>query len=137
FEIPAQLRSAWNALPGGEAAEAQWRRRMDAYRQGYPEQGGELERRLRGELPAAFPEQADALMNTLAREAPADATRKHSARVLTELAACLPELLGGSADLTGSNNTDWDGAAVLGAEPAGAAPRGRYLHYGVREFGMA
>lgn len=137
FEVPEEVRSAWDGRRKGEQAEGEWQRRIEAYRRAFPEAARELQRRLDGHLPEAFNEGIRALIEALAEEARADATRKHSGRILAAVSAWLPELFGGSADLTGSNNTDWPGMCVLGAEPMRGGGRGRYLHYGVREFGMA
>ncbi|MCC5809479.1 MAG: transketolase [Ectothiorhodospiraceae bacterium] len=137
FKIPEQVRATWDARDRGKQQESEWNRRLEAYRNAFPDAARELERRIRGDLPPAFASGMRALTETLANERRQDATRKHSGRVLQEVSCWLPELFGGSADLTGSNNTDWPGMHVIGADPARSHDRGRYAHYGVREFGMA
>ena len=133
FEIPEAIRQAWDARAQGVAAEAQWRERLDAYRRAFPEQADEFERRVSGRLPADFDETASALAQKFAEAKDAVATRKSSQQVLGVLAPRVPELIGGSADLTGSNLTDFpDAGAVRGGQPGG-----RHINYGVREFGMA
>jgi transketolase len=133
FEVPADIRAAWDARARGKRAENRWKRAFKAYRAEHPELAREFERRTRRELPAGFIERAA----ELTREAQAAggnlATRQSSQAVLNSLGSLLPELLGGSADLTGSNNTRIKGSSSYARERAG----GRYLHYGVREFGMA
>ncbi|MFC3283500.1 transketolase [Litchfieldella rifensis] len=137
FEIPAKVRSAWDARLRGVQAEREWHQRFAAYRSAFPDAARELQRRLSGNLPEAFTTGIRTLTETLAKESKPDATRKHSGRVLEAVAAWLPELFGGSADLTGSNNTGWPDMCVLGTQPERGNGRGRYVHYGVREFGMA
>lgn len=137
FEIPAEVRSAWDARFRGEHLESEWNRNLAAYRSAFPEAARELQRRLNGELPSRFTKGIQVLIQTLAEEGKQDATRKHSGRVLKEVSTWLPELFGGSADLTGSNNTDWPQMCVLGIQPERGSERGCYAHYGVREFGMA
>jgi transketolase len=131
FVIPDDIRAGWDARARGGAVEQQWRERFEAYRNAHPELAGEFERRQRGELPAGWREKLQEFI-TAAQEKPAVvATRSSSQQVLNVLGASIPELLGGSADLTGSNNTNHKGSQpISGTEP------GNYLHYGVREFGM-
>jgi transketolase len=133
FVIPDAIRAGWDARTAGAKAEHGWRERMAAYAGAYPELAAELTRRLQGELPAGWRE-AVAQFARAAQEKPAAlATRSASQKVLDVLGATIPELLGGSADLTGSNNTNHKGSkSVTGGDIAG-----NYLHYGVREFGMA
>ncbi len=132
FEIPEAIRSAWSAKETGASAHAAWNKAFDAYKAAYPHEAAEFLRRVSGTLPAGFAAGADAY---IAKAAAADApmaTRKSSQAALDGLAPLLPEFFGGSADLTGSNNTNWKGCRdIHGAE------NGNYLHYGVREFGMA
>ena len=132
FEVPAAVREAWDARARGAALEADWRARRDAWAAAFPELAAEFERRLAGELPDAFAAAMDAHLRACLEAPPKAATRKHSGNVLDAVAPALPELIGGSADLTGSNNTRPRDAATVGAD--GAA--GDYLYYGVREFGM-
>ena len=133
FEIPAPIAARWNATELGARREAEWQLRMNAYRADHPALAAEFERRMVGDLPRDFDE---TLLTTLAefgQSRETIASRKASQKVLTMLAGKVPELLGGSADLTGSNLTDFPGCgAVRGGEKGG-----RHINYGVREFGMA
>jgi transketolase len=133
FEIPPDIAARWDARPRGAAQQADWAARLAAYRTDHPALAAELERRLAGELPRDFGETVLGAMAEFGACTAAVATRKASQQVLARLAPKVPELLGGSADLTGSNLTDFPGC---GAVQAGAQP-GRHVHYGVREFGMA
>jgi transketolase len=132
FVVPDGIRSAWDARGAGKRAENRWRRRFEAYEQAHPELAAEFLRRSETRLPADF----DALIAQGAAAAQAAgqavATRQSSQSVLNGLGGRLPELLGGSADLTGSNNTQIKGTTAFTREHV----EGRYLHYGVREFGM-
>jgi transketolase len=132
FEIPRHVYEAWDARASGEQVEIAWRRRMDAYGVQHPDLAAELSRRLRGDLGAGWDAAAAAMVAAAADCREAMATRKASQRVLEQLGPVLPELLGGSADLTGSNLTNWSGSRPVHTQPAG-----NYVHYGVREFGMA
>jgi transketolase len=133
FEIPAELQSAWDARAVGVDREATWDAAFAAYRAAHPALAVEFLRRMRGELPADFESIAASLVTTLADSGEAIASRKASQKALAVLGPRLPELLGGSADLTGSNLTDFPGCgAVRGGELGG-----RHINYGVREFGMA
>jgi transketolase len=132
FVVPDEIRAAWDGRAAGSRAENRWRRRFKAYQQAHPELAAEFLRRMAAQLPADF--DAVIAQGAAAAQAAAQAvaTRQSSQAVLNGLAASVPELLGGSADLTGSNNT-----RIKGTHPFSAAqPEGRYLHYGVREFGM-
>ena len=132
FVIPEALKSDWDALKNGAAAEAAWQETFAVYTEAFPELAQDLTRRMQGELPAIWPE----AMATLRRDAQETgkvlASRQASGEVIAQLSALLPELLGGSADLSGSNNTNWPAAAPITAEDAS----GNYIYYGVREFGM-
>ncbi|MFN4004236.1 MAG: transketolase [Hylemonella sp.] len=132
FEIPADIAAAWDARERGAAAERAWRERFEAYRSQYPLEAAEFERRMAGELPADFSERLPALLEQIAARAEAVATRKASQNALDALAPLLPELFGGSADLTGSNLTNFKGCVRAGRDAWG-----NHLSYGVREFGMA
>jgi transketolase len=133
FELPAQLRSRWDARGIGAAREAQWTQRLGAYRAEHPALAAEFARRMAGELPRDFGETTGTLLAQFGQSREALATRKASQKVLAALAHQVPELLGGSADLTGSNLTDFpDCGAVRGGQRGG-----RHINYGVREFGMA
>ena len=133
FEIPAPIIARWNARALGAAREAEWGSRFEAYRAAHPALAGEFERRMAGTLPRDFQATQLAAMTEFGQSRETLASRKASQKVLTMLAPKLPELLGGSADLTGSNLTDFPGCgAVRGGEKGG-----RHINYGVREFGMA
>jgi len=132
FEVPEEIRAAWDHREQGAALEAAWRARFAHYASAYPDLAREFERRTRGELPQGFADTAArALQGAVAQTAP-QATRQSSQAALNILAPTLPELFGGSADLTTSNSTFFKGARTI--TPAEEA--GDYLHYGVREFGM-
>jgi transketolase len=136
FEIPDDVYAGWDARETGKQAESDWQQRFEAYRKEHPELAAEFERRMKGELPGDFEETVKSLIAD-ARDAGADATRKHSGGMLNTLAAKVPEILGGSADLAPSNNTKWKGAPIITPAKEQNGEHGRYLHYGVREFGMA
>jgi len=136
FDVPQSIYAAWDAKPRGAQLQAQWQQAFDAYAQAHPTQAQEFLRRMAGALPADFAQRAQALLQTVADKAETVATRKASQQVITALVDCLPELLGGSADLTGSNYTDWKGAVPVRAGDDGVTG-GRHINYGVREFGMA
>ncbi|MFZ8964186.1 MAG: transketolase [Steroidobacteraceae bacterium] len=133
FEVPQDIRDAWDARSRGRRAENKWKRAMKAYREAHPELAAELERRLAGRLAADALQAAAAHAAECQAKRPALATRQASQAALNALGSHCPELLGGSADLTGSNLTRIAGSAEYTRERGD----GRYLHYGVREFGMA
>jgi transketolase len=134
FVIPEDIRAGWDAHARGEVVHAQWQRRFSEYSQAFPELAAEFERRMRGDLPSRWPQVVQDYVAQLREPgAPALATRQSSQQALNALGPGLPELFGGSADLTGSNNTNRKDSKVWSA----AEPAGNYLHYGVREFGMA
>ncbi len=132
FVVPEEIRAAWDQRAKGAALEAVWRELLARYGQAFPQEAREFERRTRGELPHNWPQSAVQTLETMLKQAAPQATRQSSQAVLNILAPVLPEVLGGSADLTGSNNTLFKGARTI--TPAQEA--GDYLHYGVREFGM-
>ena len=143
FEIPDEVYAAWDAKAIGAKAEAQWDAAFAAYAKAYPELAAEFTRRMAGELPASFQQVAvDAAMHAHER-AETVASRKASQQALQALTAALPELLGGSADLTGSNLTQTAATAPLRMNAQGEVEKtkdgqiGRHINYGVREFGMA
>ena len=143
FEIPDEVYAAWDAKAIGAKAEAQWDAAFAAYAKAYPELAAEFTRRMAGELPASFQQVAvDAAMHAHER-AETVASRKASQQALQALTAALPELLGGSADLTGSNLTQTAATAPLRVNAQGEVEKtkdgqiGRHINYGVREFGMA
>ncbi len=136
FEVPADVKQAWDARERGQALQAEWNARWQAYLAAYPELAQLLERRMAGDLPADFAATVEQLMTQTHEAAKTLATRKASQQVIEALAPNLPEMLGGSADLTGSNFTDWAGVEPVRATDAGLG-FGRHINYGVREFGMA
>jgi transketolase len=133
FAIPADVKAAWDARERGARLEAEWQTRFAAYRKQHPDLAAEFERRMNGELPAKWSEHAASAIDTVAAAAKPMATRKSSQVSLEAFSPVLPELVGGSADLTGSNNTLHKHSKPV--TPSDAA--GNYLYYGVREFGMA
>ncbi|WP_439887194.1 transketolase [Pseudomonas sp. MBLB4123] len=133
FEIPAQIYAEWDAKQAGAAVEAEWNERLKAYAAAYPELAAEFQRRIKGELPADFAEQAAAYIQEVAAKGETIASRKASQNALNAFGPLLPEFLGGSADLAGSNLTLWKGCQGVSAEDAS----GNYMFYGVREFGMS
>ncbi|MBU6270766.1 MAG: transketolase [Betaproteobacteria bacterium] len=137
WQVPADVLAHWDGRARGAAASAQWRARLAAYRQAHPELAEEFERRVAGRLPGHWEDTLDTLIDSLTRGAHTVATRKASQMVLDAIGPALPELLGGSADLTGSNLTDFRGAGALRAGEGGVLQAGRHINYGVREFGMA
>jgi transketolase len=136
FVVPDEVRSSWDATMRGAQAEAQWTQRFAAYRREFPREAVEFERRASGALPQSWAAAARMMVRTANDAAQSVATRKASQLAIGALAAALPELLGGSADLTGSNLTDWAAAVEIGADDGGLRG-GNYLHFGVREFGMS
>ncbi len=132
FEIPADIAAAWDAKQRGASVERAWRERFEAYRTQYPLEAAEFERRMAGELLPDFARKLPALFETIAAKADAVATRKASQNALDLLSALVPEFFGGSADLTGSNLTNFKGCVKAGRDAWG-----NHLSYGVREFGMA
>ncbi|MCG9064815.1 transketolase [Laribacter hongkongensis] len=132
FEVPADIRAEWDARAAGTAAETEWNERFAAYRAAYPELAAEFERRMLGDLPADWDARYAAAIDAVNGKAETIATRKASQNAIAAFADILPELVGGSADLTPSNLTNWKGAVSV-TEPEGTG----YVHYGVREFGMA
>ena len=139
FVIPADLYAAWDATQVGAERHARWQDAFAAYAAAYPEEAAEMERRMRGVLPADWEDIMDNLVMDTVMEAQTVATRKASQLALNYLGPALPELIGGSADLTGSNLTAWKGVENLRPSPDSASDLngGRHINYGVREFGMA
>ena len=139
FVIPADLYAAWDATQVGAERHARWQDAFAAYAAAYPEEAAELERRMRGVLPADWEDIMDNLVMDTVMEAQTVATRKASQLALNYLGPALPELIGGSADLTGSNLTAWKGVEMLrpSADNDADLNGGRHINYGVREFGMA
>ena len=133
FEIPSEIYGAWDAREKGAAAEAEWTQAFADYEKAEPELAAELKRRMAGELPADFSEKAQAYIQECQDKGETVASRKASQNTLNAYGPMLPELLGGSADLAGSNLTIWNDSKPLTKEDAS----GNYVYYGVREFGMA
>ena len=132
FVIPQDVYDGWNQKEKGEARESEWRSRFDAYSKEFPDLASELNRRMSNELPADWKKISESLIKDANDKAEKSATRKASQNVITSLAEFLPEFVGGSADLTGSNLTSCPSFKhVDGKKP------GNYISYGVREFGMA
>ncbi|MBI4194457.1 MAG: transketolase [Betaproteobacteria bacterium] len=132
FEIPPHVYEGWNARKRGAAAERRWTRLFAAYGKQYPAEAAEFRRRMAGELPPGWKTHCTALLDRVNEKAEAIATRKASQNAIEALAPVLPELMGGSADLAGSNLT-----MRSGSKPIGKTGGGNYLFFGVREFGMA
>ena len=132
FEIPDDLRKAWDAREPGAQVQARWQQQFSHYAQAHPQLAAAFTRRQRAELPADFANQVQALLDRQLAATSETATRKASQQALDALGPQLPELLGGSADLTGSNLTQFKGSRSLTRSQSG-----NYVHYGVREFGMA
>jgi len=133
FEIPAEIYAEWDAKQKGADAENEWNKRFAAYEAEFPALASEFKRRMAGELPADFAEKASEFIREVATKGETIASRKASQNCLNAFGPLLPELLGGSADLAGSNLTLWKGCKPVVAEDAS----GNYMYYGVREFGMA
>jgi len=132
FEVPADVYAAWDAKAQGQNAEGEWDTLFKAYDERYPQEAGELLRRMKGELPGQLDSVIDAYIASCAEKKETIATRKASQNAIQALAPVLPEFLGGSADLTGSNLTNWkECVAVRAGQP------GNHINYGVREFGMS
>ena len=132
FEIPEDLLAAWNFQARGKAAQASWEKQFAAYRQAYPELAAELQRRMQGKLANNFAKTLSDYIALCQSKAETIATRKASQNAITALAPAVPELMGGSADLTGSNLTNWNAC-----KPVRANQWGNHINYGVREFGMS
>lgn len=133
FEIPDNIYSAWNMCKQGQSLEDAWQLAFNQYQNAHPEKAAELIRRVNAKLPDGFINSTNEFIKSVALAEKSDATRKASQHCLDALTEMLPELLGGSADLTGSNNTKSKNAVTITKEHV----QGNYLCYGVREFGMA
>jgi transketolase len=132
FEIPGEIADAWNARKTGAAAEAEWLEKFAAFRNDFAGLAEEFERRMSGDLPAEWSEESEKIIAGLQEAGGNVATRKSSQIALNAFGPLLPELIGGSADLAGSNNTIWAGSVNVNDETV----KGNYVHFGVREFGM-
>ena len=137
FKIPQEIRQAWDMRKAGQACRREWEKRLAAYRKEHADLAESLERCLAGRLPGGFAETARQLIHDKqlknGGDAAACSTRKASRHCLDVYAPLLPELIGGSADLSDSNNTRWAGSSVI----TGEQTDGNYIHFGVREFGMS
>ena len=133
FEVPADIYAGWDGKAKGSEAEQAWNALFNDYAAAYPELAAELKRRLAGELPADFEAKADEYIASLQANAQNIASRKASQNALNAFGPLLPEILGGSADLAGSNLTIWSGSKGVEKDDAS----GNYVYYGVREFGMS
>ena len=132
FEIPQEVYAGWDAKQKGAANEGEWNAKFAAYAKAFPAEAAEFTRRMASELPAGWPAHAKQAIETANAKAETVATRKASQIAINALAPALPEFLGGSADLTGSNLTNWAGCKAVSGKSTG-----NYISYGVREFGMA
>ena len=133
FEIPEDIYAAWNAVESGKVVEAEWCSMFDSYSESHPDLARSFLRRMDGELPTDWAGKADQFVASVVAAGDSVATRKASQQVLEGLGPMLPELIGGSADLAGSNLTQWSGSVPVTAEDA----TGNYIYFGVREFGMS
>ncbi|MRI31538.1 transketolase [Endozoicomonas sp. OPT23] len=133
FEVPADIYSKWDAKEAGAAKEAAWNEKFEAYKAAYPELAAEFVRRQKGDLPADFDAKSQVYIKSLQEEGVTVASRKASQNTLEAFGPMLPELMGGSADLAGSNLTIWSGSKGVSKDD----PAGNYMFYGVREFGMS
>ena len=132
FEIPQEVYEAWDARPKGQRLESEWNQKFAEYEKKYPTEATEFKRRMAGELPASWSEHVEGVINRVNAKGETIATRKASQNTIEGLAPILPELVGGSADLAGSNLTMWSGSKGVSTESGG-----NYIYYGVREFGMS
>ncbi len=132
FEIPADIYAGWDAKTKGQGLETLWNNKFAEYKKAYPAEAAEFERRTKGELPANWTAHVAEKLAAFNTKAETVASRKASQHAINALASALPEFLGGSADLTGSNFTNWEGC-----HPVRHGNPGNYISYGVREFGMA
>jgi transketolase len=132
FEIPQEIYDMWDSRTKGKKLEAEWTQKLDEYTKKYPSEATEFKRRMAGELPANWHEHVDKLISRVNEKEETIASRKASQNAIEGLASVLPELVGGSADLAGSNLTLWSGSKGISRETGG-----NYIYYGVREFGMS
>ncbi len=132
FDIPEQIYSAWNAVEAGSAAEAQWNECFESYQKEFPELACEFKRRVNGELPDQWVKYSAAAIEAIDVKGESIASRKASLNALEIFGPLLPELIGGSADLAGSNLTIWSGSKSIESHDDG-----NYIYFGVREFAMA
>ncbi len=133
FTVPADIAEAWDGKLKGANAEQAWQQLFDDYKKANPDQANEFERRVAGQLPSDWQQQTQTLISQADQAAETLATRKASLKALNSFGPLLPELMGGSADLAGSNYTIWDQSKAISASDAS----GNYLYFGVREFAMS
>lgn len=133
FEVPADVYAGWDAREKGAAAEAAWNKKFAAYKSAYPDLAAEFVRRMNGELPADWAVKSAAFIDSVDKAAKTTATRHSSLAAIQAYAGLLPEIFGGSADLGGSNMTEWKGYKPMRAD----TPDSNYINYGVREFAMS
>ena len=133
FEVPEEIYAGWDARSKGEEVEAAWNQNFQAYQSAHPELAAEFQRRMAGELPSNWQEESNAFIKAVVEKGDSVASRKASLMTLNGYGPLLPELIGGSADLTGSNLTAWSDSQPL-SKGNGA---GNYIYFGVREFGMS
>ncbi len=133
FEVPADVYSGWDAKQKGQNAQAAWNDKFAAYEAAFPSEAAEYKRRINGDLPEDFSSMMDAYINECQEKGETIASRKASQNTIKKFAPAMPEILGGSADLAGSNLTLWPEAQGVSANDAS----GNYMFYGVREFGMS
>lgn len=133
FEVPANIYIGWDAKDDGKKTETDWNEKFTAYKKAFPEQANDFERRMAGDLPANWVAEADKFVASVNAEAKTTATRHSSLAAIEGYAKLLPEFFGGSADLGGSNMTEWSGYKPMRAD----TPNANYINYGVREFGMS
>ncbi len=136
FVIPAEVYQAWDAKAAGATAQASWQKTFDQYREAHAEKAAEFERRIAGKLPQRWSQAAAEIIESVNLKAETVATRKASQQAIEAIAAVLPELLGGSADLTGSNLTNWKASKPVRAGQD-SLEWGNHINFGVREFGMS
>ena len=133
FVIPDEIYSGWDAKEKGKQAEAEWNKKFETYKKEHPDLASEFERRMKGELPGNWQEVANEFIKSCVEAGASDPTRKASGNAIKAFAKALPEFIGGSADLTPSNNTSWPDAKQI----TNTVADGNYISYGVREFGMS
>ncbi|PXV57280.1 transketolase [Dyella jiangningensis] len=134
FEIPAEIYAGWDHKKAGAEREQKWHDAVAKYTAAFPELAAEFNRRVSGELPSDWAQKSQAYVEKMQADGPTVASRKASQMAIEAFAPLLPELIGGSADLAGSNLTKWSGSVDAGN---GHNPKGNYVYYGVREFGMS
>lgn len=132
FDIPKEIYDVWDARAKGKKIEDEWTHKLDEYTKKYPSEAAEFKRRIAGDLPDKWYEHAEKIINQVNDKEETIASRKASQNAIEGLATVLPELVGGSADLAGSNLTLWSGSKAISHETGG-----NYIYYGVREFGMS